>query len=57
MTSNPSTILTDRLCEKRVTSRLKMYDRKCRGLYVSIIPATLVELGPPARRNDWRWSC
>ncbi|WP_375305082.1 site-specific integrase [Bradyrhizobium sp. A11] len=34
-----STILTDRTCQKRVTERTKIYDRKCRGLYVSIIPA------------------
>ncbi|WP_256806322.1 site-specific integrase [Bradyrhizobium sp. Bra64] len=34
-----STILTDRICQKRVTERTKVYDRKCRGLYVSIIPA------------------
>jgi integrase len=34
-----SIILTDRLCEKRVTKRIKVYDRKCPGLYVSIIPA------------------
>ncbi len=33
-----SVILTDRLCEKRVTERVKIYDRKCPGLYVSIIP-------------------
>jgi len=32
-------ILTDRHCEKRVASRVKIYDRKCPGLYVSIIPA------------------
>src|SRR5262249_20260513 len=31
-------ILTDRVCEKRVTERIKVYDRKCPGLYVSIIP-------------------
>jgi len=36
---NGSVILTDRLCEKRVAKRLKFYDRKCPGLYVSIIPA------------------
>jgi integrase len=36
---NGSVILTDRLCEKRVTKRVKIYDRKCPGLYVSIIPA------------------
>jgi integrase len=33
------TILTDRHCQKRVDKRLKIYDRKCPGLYVSIIPA------------------
>ena len=36
---NGSVILTDRLCEKRVTRRIKVYDRKCPGLHVSIIPA------------------
>jgi integrase len=35
----PAVILTDRMCEKRVDQRVKIYDRKCRGLYVSIIPA------------------
>jgi integrase len=34
-----SVILTDRLCETRVAKRTKTYDRKCPGLYVSIIPA------------------
>jgi integrase len=32
-------ILTDRLCEKRVAKRAKIYDRKCPGLYVSITTA------------------
>ncbi|GLR90941.1 tyrosine-type recombinase/integrase [Bradyrhizobium iriomotense] len=36
---NGSVILTDRLCEKRVTKRVKLYDRKCPGLYVSITTA------------------
>ena len=36
---NSSVILTDRLCEKRVAKRVKIYDRKCPGLYVSIITA------------------
>ncbi|MGY4289600.1 integrase [Bradyrhizobium sp. LM2.7] len=36
---NGSVILTDRLCAKRVANRVKIYDRKCAGLYVSIIPA------------------
>jgi integrase len=36
---NGSMILTDRLCEKRVTKRIKVYDRKCPGLYVSVTPA------------------
>jgi hypothetical protein len=35
------TLLTDRLCETRVAKRVKYYDRKCRGLYVSITPAGL----------------
>ena len=34
-----SVILTDRICEKRVTERVKLYDRKCPGLYVSITTA------------------
>lgn len=34
-----SVILTDRMCEKRVTERTKIYDRKCPGLYVSITTA------------------
>jgi integrase len=33
---NGSVVLTDRMCEKRVAKRLKIYDRKCPGLYVSI---------------------
>ncbi|MCK1337967.1 tyrosine-type recombinase/integrase [Bradyrhizobium sp. 38] len=36
---NSSVILTDRLCEKRVAKRTKLYDRKCPGLYVSITTA------------------
>ncbi|WP_245330646.1 Arm DNA-binding domain-containing protein [Bradyrhizobium sp. AS23.2] len=36
---NSSVILTDRLCEKRVAKRVKFYDRKCPGLYVSITRA------------------
>jgi hypothetical protein len=34
-----SVILTDRMCEKRVTERTKIYDRKCPGLYVSVSTA------------------
>jgi integrase len=33
---NSSVILTDRTCERRVAKRIKIYDRKCPGLYVSI---------------------
>src|SRR5450432_1285839 len=33
---NGSVILTDRHCQKRVAERVKIYDRKCPGLYVSI---------------------
>jgi len=36
---NGSVILPDRMCEKRVSERVKKYDRKVPGLYVSIIPA------------------
>jgi integrase len=36
---NGSVILTDRHCEKRVAKRIKIYDRKCPGLYVSITTA------------------
>jgi integrase len=36
---NGAVILTNRHCEKRVVKRLKIYDRKCPGLYVSITPA------------------
>jgi hypothetical protein len=32
-------LLTDRMCEKRVAERTKIFDRKCPGFYVSIIPA------------------
>ena len=34
---NGSVVLTDRHCEKRVAKRVKIYDRKCPGLFVSII--------------------
>jgi integrase len=36
---NEPVILTNRHCEKRVATRIKIYDRKCPGLYISIIPA------------------
>ena len=38
---NSSVVLTDRMCEKRVAKRVKIYDRKCPGLYVSITTAGL----------------
>ncbi|UGA45645.1 integrase family protein [Bradyrhizobium quebecense] len=38
-TKRSSVILTDRACQRRVTKRTKVYDRKCPGLYASIIPA------------------
>jgi hypothetical protein len=41
---NAAAILTDRICEKRVSKRVKVYDRKCPGLYVSIIPAGVATL-------------
>jgi hypothetical protein len=33
---NSGVVLTDRHCQKRVSKRIKIYDRKCLGLYVSI---------------------
>jgi integrase len=39
-----SVILTDRMCEKRVTTRTKIFDAKCSGFYVSIIPAGVATL-------------
>jgi integrase len=36
---NSSVVLTDRMCEKRAAKRVKIYDRKCPGLYVSITSA------------------
>jgi integrase len=36
---NGSVVLTDRMCEKRVAKRGKIYDRKCPGLYVSVTTA------------------
>jgi integrase len=36
---NCAVILTDRMCEKRVAERDKMYDRKAPGLYISRTPA------------------
>jgi integrase len=33
---NSGVILTDRICERRVAQRIKIYDRKCPGLYVSM---------------------
>src|SRR5258706_3479748 len=36
---NSSVVLTDRMCEKRVAKRVKIYDRKCPGFYVSITTA------------------
>ena len=32
------------MCEKRVAERDKLYDRKCPGLYVSVIPAGVATL-------------
>jgi integrase len=57
---NGSVILTDRMCEKRVTKRVKIYDRKCPGLYVSITTAGVatfsVKITDPAtgkQRTGW----
>jgi integrase len=34
-----SSVVFDRICEKRVDKRVRIYDRKCAGLFVSIITA------------------
>jgi len=36
---NAAVILTDRMCEKRVDKRVRIYDKKCAGLFVSVITA------------------
>src|ERR1700688_4926776 len=41
---NASVVLTNRHCQKRVTKRSKVYDRKCPGLYVSITTAGVATL-------------
>ncbi|QIG93430.1 tyrosine-type recombinase/integrase [Bradyrhizobium sp. 6(2017)] len=38
-TKRSSVVLTDRICQRHVTERTKVYDRKCPGLYASILPA------------------
>jgi hypothetical protein len=51
---NGSVILTNRHCEKRVTERVKIYNRKCSGLYVSITSAgvaTFVQVHRPGDRQ------
>ncbi|MET4426464.1 hypothetical protein ABIB87_008959 [Bradyrhizobium sp. JR18.2] len=63
---NSSVILTDRMCEKRVAKRTKLYDRKCPGLYVSITTTRggnlLVQVHRPGDRQAthrlaWRLQC
>jgi integrase len=41
---NGSVILTDRMCEKRVTERVKLYDKKCPGLFASLTVAGITTL-------------
>jgi hypothetical protein len=57
---NGSVLLTDRMCEKRVAKRVKIYDRKCPGLYVSIIRAGIatfffkfIDRGTGKQRAKW----
>ncbi|WP_426613770.1 integrase arm-type DNA-binding domain-containing protein [Bradyrhizobium sp. McL0616] len=57
---NSSVILTDRLCEKRLSKRTKFYDRKCPGLYVSITTAGVAtfsfkftDRGTGKQRTGW----
>src|SRR6202035_5668539 len=57
---NGSIILTDRMCEKRVAKRVKFYDRKCPGLYVSITPAGVATFsfkftGPETGKQRTGW--
>jgi integrase len=57
---NGSVILTDRHCEKRVTERIKIYDRRVGGLYVSIIPAGVATFSykftnPETGKQDTAW--
>ena len=47
---NERVVLTNRLCEKRVDRRAKLYDRKCAGLYVSITTAGVATFS--AQIND-----
>ncbi|MCP1738098.1 hypothetical protein ABIF65_010691 [Bradyrhizobium japonicum] len=63
---NSSVILTDRMCEKRVAKRTKLYDRKCPGLYVSITTTGVAtfsfkftdrETGKQRNRLAWRLQC
>ena len=57
---NSGIVLTDRMCEKRVAKRAKIYDRKCPGLYVSITTAGVATLSfkfgdrQAAHRLAWR---
>jgi hypothetical protein len=48
------------MCEKRVTKRVKLYDRKCPGLYVSITTAGMATFSfkftdheTGKQRTDW----
>ena len=57
---NGSVNLTDRMCEKRVTNRVKIYDKKCPGLFVSVTTAGVatfsVKFTDPAtgkQRTGW----
>ena len=57
---NSSVILTDRMCEKRAAKRVKIYDRKCPGLYISITTAGVATFsfkftdpGTGKQRSGW----
>src|ERR1700721_3316547 len=59
---NGSVILTDRMCEKRVAKRVKFYDRKCPGLYVSITTAGVATFSfkftdPATGKQRTGWVC
>ena len=53
---NGSVIPTDRMCEKRVAKRVKFYDRKCPGLYVSITTAGVATFSFKLRWLGGRYS-
>ena len=57
---NGAVVLTDRMCRRQVAKRIKLYDRKASGLYISIIPAgtatfsfKLTDKSTGRKRSKW----